>query len=59
MQGEEYDEATMMREAFKDDRDPAKDHVDHKDDETFFDITIVNKRDMAINVDCSVRNGEI
>jgi hypothetical protein len=40
-------------------RDPLKQILDHKDDNTCFDISIVNKQDMCLNVDCTIHNGEI
>ena len=36
-----------------------KDWLDHKDDRSHFEICVCNQRDQAINVDCTVHNGEI
>lgn len=32
---------------------------DHEDDQTCFEISIINKKNMAMGVDCKVFNGEI
>ncbi len=33
--------------------------MDHEDDKTCFEIAIVNKRDMAVLIDCKTQDGEI
>lgn len=59
MMGREFDDDYIMREDMEDKRNPVEAVVDHEDDRTIFDITLVNKSDMALNMDCSIYNGEI
>lgn len=59
MMGEEFDEENLLKEDLLERRDPKKDIMDHDDDVTCFEISVVNKRNMAVNIDCSVQNGEI
>ena len=40
-------------------RDPAEMLQDHQDDFTPFEISIINKRNEAMLLDCLVRSGEI
>jgi hypothetical protein len=40
-------------------RDKSKAVMDHDDDTTCFEISIVNKRNMAINIDCKTHDGEV
>ena len=59
MMGREFDDDYIDRENMEEKRNPVESVVDHEEDNTLFDITVVNKSDMAINLDCSIYNGEI
>jgi hypothetical protein len=59
MMGEEYDEDFIIREEIEERKDPFKNVNDHEDDQTCFEISLVNKKNMALGVDCKVVNGEI
>jgi len=48
-----------MKQELKEDRDPSRDFVDHSEDETNFEVSIVNKRNECLNIDCSMHNGQI
>ena len=57
--GQDYDEETIAKEGLAERRDEMKDWLDHQDDRTLFEVTVCNRRDQAVNIDCSVHNGEI
>lgn len=59
MMGQEYDEEYLIKKDFEERRDPRKDYMDHKDDITCFEISIVNRKNMAVNIDCTVNSGDI
>lgn len=59
MMGEEFNEENIIQEELEERKDPFKQILDHKEDNTCFDISIVNKQDMCLNVDCTIHNGEI
>jgi hypothetical protein len=59
MMGREYDDDYIMKEDIEERRNPIESVADHEEDQTIFDLTMVNKSDMALNVDCSIYNGEI
>ena len=57
--GREYDDDYIMKEDIEERRNPIESVADHEEDQTIFDLTMVNKSDMALNVDCSIYTGEI
>lgn len=59
MMGKEFDEENIMQEEIEARRNPLKDVLDNEDDHTCFEISIVNRADMAMNIDCKIHNGEI
>lgn len=59
MMGREFDDDYIMKEDIEEKRNPIERVVDHEDDRTLFDITMVNKNDSAFNMDCTLYNGEI
>lgn len=59
MMGREFDDDYIMKEDIEEKRNPVERVVDHEDDRTLFDITMVNKNDSALNMDCTLYNGEI
>ena len=40
-------------------KDPLVDKLDHKGDVTSFEISLVNKENHAMSIDCFVMNGKI
>ena len=59
MMGREFDEDEIMKEELEARRDKRKAVMDHVDDRTNFEISIINKKDMCLTVDCQSYNGEI
>lgn len=59
MMGNEFDEDQLIKEEIEARRDNRKTVMDHEDDKTCFEIAIVNKRDMAVIIDCKTQDGEI
>ena len=55
----DYDELEVMKEELKEDREPQKDIVDHKEDVTTFEVSIVNRANQCVNIDCRAHNGTI
>jgi len=49
----------MLREEIEARKDPYRDKLDHKEDRTRFDISIVNTDNAALNFECLVINGEV
>jgi hypothetical protein len=54
-----YDEEETKKEYEEGLKDPTKHLLDDDDDETFFDIALINKKNQALVCDCKVRMGEI
>ena len=59
MMGREFDEEEIMKEELEARRDKRKSIMDHVDDRTNFEISIINKKDMCLTVDCQSYNGDI
>ena len=59
MVGTEYDEDELMRAEIEGRRDPVAEEYDPEDDKTFFEISIVNRNNKALSIDCRVSNGEV
>ena len=59
MQGKEFDEQEIIREEIEATKDPYADKKDHDGDKTVFEITVVNKKNHAMAIDCIVEEGKI
>ena len=59
MMGKEFDEDEMMKEEMEGQKHLFAHKYDHKDDKTPFEITLVNKENHALSIDCSVCHGKI
>ena len=59
MMGKEYDEGEMLREEIEARKDPIQAKLDDEEDQTVFEISLINTRNQALTVDCFVKNGEI
>ena len=57
--GPEYDERKFEMDYKEKLKDPTDHLIDHENDRIAFQIHVVNRRNMALVVDCSVRMGEI
>ena len=57
--GNEYDEDEQIRADLEARKHPLADEYDHADDATHFAISVVNRRNRALAVDCRVRDGEV
>ena len=54
-----YDEETTRKEYEEAMRDPSESLRDDEDDETMFEIAMINRKNSALVTDCRVRMGEI
>ena len=54
-----YDEDAMKRDFKEGLKNPTEGMIDDEDDNTVFDIAIINKNNSALVTDCRVRMGEI
>lgn len=59
MMGQEYDERQMQKEHEEALKNPLEKILDDPDDQSMFEVAIVNKKDKALVTDCQVKNGEI
>jgi hypothetical protein len=55
----EYDESSLKKDHFEKLKNPGEKLLDDEDDESFFEIAIVNRKNQAIVTDCKVRMGDI
>ena len=54
-----FDERETQKEYKEDMKNPAEALLDDEDDETFFEIAVINRKNSALVTDCKVRMGEI
>ena len=59
MMGGEYDEDSVIQEEMEARRYKLKPFVDHDDDQTLFEISIVNRSNQCMTYSCFSHNGEI
>ena len=55
----EHDEEEILREEIEARKPPLADEYDHEDDISCFDISVVNRKNQALTIDCRVQNGDI
>ena len=59
MMGKEYDEEEIIREEMEARKDHLSEKLDHKEDTSNFEVSLVDIDNKAITIDCVVKNGEI
>ena len=59
MMGKEFDEETQFKEEQEARKNPLDAKVDHKEDYLTFQISLINKENHAISIDCFVKNSQI
>ena len=59
MQTKEYDEEEILKEEIEGSKPLFQDKQDHKEDKTPFQITLIDKQNRAMSIDCVVSEGQI
>ena len=59
MQGKEFEEEVMLKEQFDANKSPLDGIKDHEMDETYFEISLVNKHNKCITIDARVKDSNV